>query len=220
MGTENYGLLLTMMESSPAVEEEFNEWHDREHVPTRLSAPGFLSGQRYVVLEGYPKYLFLYDLESPEVLERDEYVRVSGVHASPWSMRMFRYSRGLERNVYRQISPGNSLVTEESDGLLLIAEDVDLSKEEEINQWHVKEHIPSSMDIASIINVRRFVCVEGSPKYLTLYETEEVDSFKDDDCKRVFEERASKLRESTKNVRRHVYKKYVERSYDHIKFFG
>ena len=133
---------------------------------------------------------------------------------------MFRHSRGLERNVYRQILPGNSLVAKQSDGLLLIAEDVDLSKEEEINQWYVKDHIPLFKDVGSIINVRRFICIEGSPKYLTLYEMEDVDSLKDDDCKRVFEERASKLREFTNNVRRHVCKKYVERSYDHIKFFG
>lgn len=219
MGAKNYGLLLVMMEPSSTVEEEFNEWYDTEHVPTRLSVHGFLSSERYIVQEGYPKYLALFDLESPGVLKSDEYIRVSGAHPSPWSRRMFRHIRGTKRNVYEQTFPGNSPVTKESDGLLLIAEDVDLSKEEEISQWYVKEHIPCLRDIKSVISVRRFICIEGSPKYLSLYEIEEVDSLKDDDCKQVFKERTSKLREFTKNVRRNVYKKYRVRPFDHIKFF-
>jgi len=94
-----------------------------------------------------------------------------------------------------------------------------LSREEEINQWYVEEHIPRLMNLQSVLSVRRFVCIEGSSKYLSLYEAEEVESLKDDDCKQALKERASQLREYTKNVRRKVYKKYREGSFDHIKFF-
>jgi hypothetical protein len=42
------GLLLTMTEPPPAMEEEFNAWYDREHLPERLSIPGFRSARRWV----------------------------------------------------------------------------------------------------------------------------------------------------------------------------
>ena len=37
------GLLLTLTEPPPAMEEEFNAWYDTEHLPERLSIPGVQS---------------------------------------------------------------------------------------------------------------------------------------------------------------------------------
>ena len=36
---------------------EFNAWYNEEHVPERLSAPGFLNAARYEALRGGPRYL-------------------------------------------------------------------------------------------------------------------------------------------------------------------
>ena len=63
------GLLLVMMDIAPEREEEFNRWYNEEHVPERLAIPGFKRARRFKALEGSPKYLALYELESPEALE-------------------------------------------------------------------------------------------------------------------------------------------------------
>ena len=38
----------------------------REHLPERLSAPGFLDAARYEALRGGPRYLAVYELDSVE----------------------------------------------------------------------------------------------------------------------------------------------------------
>lgn len=82
------GFLLVMMQPPPAFEDEFNAWYDSEHVPERLAVPGFLTGLRYVCLDGHPKYLAMYDLESYEVLASEAYKRVGYDRASPWTKRV------------------------------------------------------------------------------------------------------------------------------------
>ena len=49
------GLLFASFDTSPAQEDEFNDWYDLEHVPERLRVPGFLNGQRWIG-EDNPKY--------------------------------------------------------------------------------------------------------------------------------------------------------------------
>ena len=99
------GLLLVMMEIDPEHEAEFNRWYDEEHVPERLAIPGFLSARRYRVIEGGPKYLALYELESPDVLQSDAYKHWVGPGESGWTKRMAEHFRNEKfvRNVYVQI---------------------------------------------------------------------------------------------------------------------
>jgi len=51
------GLLLVTMEPTAAMQEEFNDWYDQEHIPERIALPGFLSATRWVCLQGWPRYL-------------------------------------------------------------------------------------------------------------------------------------------------------------------
>jgi len=84
----NRGLLLTLTEPPPAMEEEFNAWYDEEHLAERLGIPGFRSAQRWVTdcKPGEGKYLATYELDSPAVLESPAYLaRFS--NQSPWSRR-------------------------------------------------------------------------------------------------------------------------------------
>jgi len=103
------GLLLVTMEPAPAAEEEFNAWYDSEHVPERLSVPGIETARRYVCIEGFPKYLALYDLASPDVLESPAYLRVGGANSSPWTKRVTSRVRGYYRAPATQLYPGGAL---------------------------------------------------------------------------------------------------------------
>jgi hypothetical protein len=97
------GLLLVMIEIDPAHEEEFNRWYNEEHLPERLACPGFLSGRRFVAVEGEPKYLALYDLESPDVLQSEAYKKIYG--PSGWTQRISKHFVRSVRNVYLEITP-------------------------------------------------------------------------------------------------------------------
>jgi hypothetical protein len=95
------GLLLVMIDIDPAYEDEFNRWHREEHYPARMACPGFLSGRRFVAVEGGPKYLALYDLESPAALQTEEYRKI--YPPSAWTKRISEHVLEAVRNVYEEI---------------------------------------------------------------------------------------------------------------------
>jgi hypothetical protein len=79
------GMLIVMTNPPAAMEEEFNAWYDDEHVPERMSVPGFEHARRYYVTHAERRYIALYDMASIEVLDTAPYYAVSGDHASPWT---------------------------------------------------------------------------------------------------------------------------------------
>ena len=98
------GLLLFMTDIDPAHEDEFNRWYEEEHHAERMTIPGFLSARRFQAVEGTPKYLAIYDLESPDVLQSAPYQHIAGAGKSAWTRRMETLFVNGRRNVYVGIS--------------------------------------------------------------------------------------------------------------------
>lgn len=103
------GLLLVTMEPPPAIEEEFNDWYDSEHVPERAAIAGFETARRFICVSGWPRYLAAYDLRDVGVLEEAAYKAASGDRFSPWSKRVLNKVRGQYRLVGDQIYPGTAV---------------------------------------------------------------------------------------------------------------
>lgn len=99
------GLLMVMMQPPSVMEEEFNAWYDTEHVPERRALPGFQSGLRFVCIDGYPRYMALYDLDREDVLHSPEYLAISVDRFSPWTRRMTSHMP-VYRIAATQIYPG------------------------------------------------------------------------------------------------------------------
>src|SRR5438270_792361 len=57
-------------------------------------------------------------------------------------------------------------------GLLMVWTDIDPEFEAEFNRWYNEEHLPRLLEVPGCLGARRFVAVEGQPKYLTVYEFE------------------------------------------------
>lgn len=118
----NKGLLLVTMEPPAPMEEEFNDWYDTEHFPQRRGLPGFESASRWVCLQGWPRWLALYDLTSTAAVETPEYAAVSGPNSTPWSRRVLPRTVGRSRVVAEQVAPGAALSRNpEEVGRLLVA---------------------------------------------------------------------------------------------------
>lgn len=105
----NRGLLLTLTEPPPAMEEEFNAWYDEEHLAERLAIPGFRSAQRWVadVAPGAGKYLATYELDSVAVLSSPAYL-ARFRNQTPWSRRCLGKAVVFKRWACEQIAPGNA----------------------------------------------------------------------------------------------------------------
>ncbi len=100
------GLLLATMEPPPAMEEEYQDWYDTEHFPERRDCEGFLTAGRYICLEGWPKYLALYDLADTGVLQGEAYAAIAVRKYSPWTHRIMAKVWGQYRADARQVYPG------------------------------------------------------------------------------------------------------------------
>ncbi len=77
------GLLLVGMTPAPAVETAFNAWYDTEHVPALARVPGVLCARRFRTTGGGPKYVALYHLTSPGVVDGAEWKAASGSTPRP-----------------------------------------------------------------------------------------------------------------------------------------
>ena len=98
------GLLLFMTDIDAAHEAEFHRWYEEEHLAERMAIPGFISARRFEAIEGNPKYLALYDLEAPDVLQSAAYRHIVGSGKSPWTKRMESLFVNGRRNVYIGLS--------------------------------------------------------------------------------------------------------------------
>ena len=61
-------------------------------------------------------------------------------------------------------------------GVLAIWNGITPSSETEFLKWHVREHIPERVGIPGFLRGRRYVALEGRPKYFNFYETENADT--------------------------------------------
>ena len=82
------GLLLVGMTPALGVETAFNAWYDNEHVPALARVSGVLSARRFRnAAGGGPKYVALYHLTSPAVVDSSEWKQASGSTPMPEHIR-------------------------------------------------------------------------------------------------------------------------------------
>jgi hypothetical protein len=84
------GLLINAMNIAPEVEAEFNEWYDKEHIPALAAVPGVLCARRFRGRSGTRKYVALYHLTSPTVVETSEWKQA---RQSDWTTRLTPHFR-------------------------------------------------------------------------------------------------------------------------------
>src|SRR4051812_23955174 len=94
------GLLLMMTDIDPAHEEDFNRWYEEEHLAERMAIPGFINARRFTAIEGGPKYLALYDLDSTDVLLSPTYLYFYIDETSDCTRRMQKLFNNFRHNVY------------------------------------------------------------------------------------------------------------------------
>lgn len=163
------GLLAVWTDIAPEAEREFNEWYNSEHIPQLLGVPGFLSGRRYQAVEGEPKYLALYDLTDAEVLKSDAFRQVREM-PTEWTKKMLPLFRNTAIGTYRQLFSHGTRPAKDADFVLTVRLNIPAEKEQDFNEWYNVDHVPALVGVPGVYCARRYVAVEGDPKYLAVYE--------------------------------------------------
>lgn len=88
-------MLLSFDVAADAIADH-DAWHTHEHLPERLSIPGFLRGTRWVARAGGPRYFVLYEVASLATLASDAYLERLN-HPSAWTAKVMPSYRGMAR---------------------------------------------------------------------------------------------------------------------------
>jgi len=90
-----------MLLSFDIVQEDIpahDDWHTHEHMPERLSIPGFLRGTRWIAVEGQPRYCVLYEVQALEVLTSEAYLARLN-NPTPWTTKTMPSYRKMTRGL-------------------------------------------------------------------------------------------------------------------------
>ena len=90
-------ILVTTVDVAPGSEVAFNRWYNETHLPEILACPGFVSSTRYECVEGQPRFMAVYEIESPAAMTTPELKAVRG-----WG-EMFPFVRNFHERVYTRI---------------------------------------------------------------------------------------------------------------------
>ena len=163
------GILIAALDFSDVAEGEFHDWYDLEHLPERLSVPGFLNGERWIDAKNPKISVATYDLENVGVLSGERYLSVAHGNASPWTKRVTGRCGRLLRYEGDQILPGDRSAPAGAGGLLLVAMNVAPEHEAEFNEWYDGEHIPALAAVPGTLCARRYRGAAAAQRYVAIY---------------------------------------------------
>ena len=90
--------MLLSFDLAPEAIAEHDDWHTHEHLPERLSIPGFLRGSRWVATRGEPRYMVLYEVRELATLTSAAYLERLN-NPSAWTSKMMPHYRGMRRGL-------------------------------------------------------------------------------------------------------------------------
>jgi hypothetical protein len=90
--------MLLSFDVAPEVIVEHDDWHTHEHLPERLSIPGFMRGSRWIAEQGRPRYFVMYEVETLDILSSAAYLERLN-NPTPWTAKMMVHYRGMTRGL-------------------------------------------------------------------------------------------------------------------------
>lgn len=96
------GLMAFWARIEAAYLDRFRQWHNSEHMPERVSIPGFLAGQRYLGHGTNDYFLMMYETREPAVLGGADYLARLNA-PSAWTRESLPHFREPVRNIYRLV---------------------------------------------------------------------------------------------------------------------
>ncbi|PGH27595.1 hypothetical protein AJ80_00608 [Polytolypa hystricis UAMH7299] len=184
-------LFVTMQPGESLSPDEFHDWYNNEHGPTRLRLPFIENGFRYRAIDldgagkGLPEWLAIYDVTDMAEMKREPYLhlRRDDVKSSREKSTMAQIS--IDRRLFDFVETKQSdnayvdldnLSCSAADDrvLVVIIQTLQPGSEDEYNKWYREEHMPMLSKVPGWLRTRRFVssAVEptGTTQYAALHE--------------------------------------------------
>jgi hypothetical protein len=99
--------LAIWFDADPDGLEDLDAWYPRQHLPERLSVPGFLRGRRYAAAGAGLAFFTLYETRDAAVLSSAAYLERLNA-PTEWTRRILPRFRRMVRNAYRSVARSES----------------------------------------------------------------------------------------------------------------
>jgi hypothetical protein len=163
------GLLAVWMQVAPFLEDDLNAWYEKEHIAERLGIPGFLSARRYVSEQAERRYIALYELSSPAVMQSEPYL-AAGTNPTPWTDRIGEALIENVRNEYELVQSVGEEPDTPAPFALVVRIETEAADDGELNAWYERDHLGALQSVPGCFRARRFRATIGAPKYLAVYD--------------------------------------------------
>lgn len=165
------GILLVQMQPKPSLPlDQFHEWYNNEHGPTRLRIPEiFSNGLRYQATDGEeskPAFMAVYDVPDMSLLQTETYTTLRANRSSreTATISQVNVTRFFHDLVYTKESPLftpiEHLGGEEAHGLVTVAVDITPTETpgagEEYQKWFIEEHVELLSKVPGWLRTRLF----------------------------------------------------------------
>lgn len=162
-------LYVTMEPKSGLSIDQFHEWYNNEHGPTRLRLPQiFSNGLRYKAADDItPSFLAIYDITSMSHLETPTYTTLRENRSRREAETIGQVD--VKRHFFDLVStkesplflPIEQLTDEEAEGLVLVSVEVSLKKDvpgalQAVKKWYEDEHVPMLSKVPGWLRTRIF----------------------------------------------------------------
>lgn len=91
--------------------------------------------------------------------------------------------------------------------LYVVRMDVDPETEKQFNEWYNEEHVPALLDVPGVRGASRYASIEGTPKYVAIYELDDPAVRTSDAWKKAVEMTPRPPGVTPKNATRNVYER-------------
>jgi len=164
-------------QGSEITDEVYHEWYDVEHLPPRLSTPGFHSAVRYKAIDAQTPRFAAYYEHDLGTLQTDAYKKLFA-ERSELEAKIFEKIY-LSRREYKLLSThGKAQVNKPAKVIVYAGVTPQKGGEEEFCRWYVEDHMPLVMKNPGWIGARRFEKINDAgdgTKYLVVHEYENPD---------------------------------------------
>jgi hypothetical protein len=145
---------------APGRTAAYEKWYDTEHIPLRMSKPGFLGAQRYDMLVGHQRYFVVYELADARTVTGKEYLALRAWEREqpPDSFEAPGTSRpGFERGIYDQLAGPQWPAAELRAPFVHVAGyHPDGSRATRFQAWLCGQHLADLSSVVGVVGVRAF----------------------------------------------------------------
>jgi hypothetical protein len=152
---EAKGLLAIWADIEEDYRVEFEKWHNCEHVPERVSIPGFYVGHRYQGIGDAPEFLMFYETLDSKTLGSEPYLH-SLNNPTPWTRETIRHFSNIVRTVYSLLGTAGKKPPLDAPYLFVHRFNAVAGSERDIIRWYKGEYLPTVCGLPGVYRGRLY----------------------------------------------------------------